>query len=332
MAINNKERIIELLSGQPGLDDDEISELTDIKPRQQVNQICRGLVKLGKLKRFHGPKGKIVNQLVNTNPLKVTSTAAKTADFEALPRWKSELTATSQNASHLEEDSIATLEPKHLRDTLLIISCCKKKLPFPDVRETGPQIVHHLTTELAERLCLAREKVRECAHIDEKTLVPAWRRYDGYLYRAKGARETLCQAVEQGLHVLILSGGYGVLLADEPIGIYEARLNVGWWPEDLLEEVIASYARLHQLKYMRAFVSKLTRPKSASYRLLVERVNWRAAGVDDAVLLIPECVGGGAQRKVPIAQGEAMAALVKGELNEGWRSSDGLALICKRLR
>lgn len=328
MAITNKERIIKLLHRQPGLDDDEISELTGIKPRQQVNQICRHFAKLGKLKRSQGPKGKIVNQLVNDNPLQVPSAAVKTTSSEALTRWQSRPTTTSQTVSHLEEDSIATLEPKHLRDTLLIIPCCKKKLPFPDVHETGPRIAHHLTTDdLAARLYLAREAVRECALVDEKTLVSAWRRYDGYLYRAKGVKKTLSQAAEQGLHVLILSGGYGVLLADEPIGLYEAQLNAGCWPENLLEEVIASYARYHRLKYMRAFVSK-----SGDYRPLVKRVNWSEAGVDDAVLLVPECAGGSAMIKVPRAQGEAMVALVKGELNEGWRSSDGLALICKRLR
>ena len=325
--ITNRDRIIELLSRQPGLDDDEIAMLTGIKPRQQVNQICRHFAKLGKLKRFRGPKGKIVNQLVNANPLQVPSAAIKITSSAALTLRQSSPTTTSQTASQLEKDSIATLEPRHLRKTLLIIPCCKEKLPFPDVYETGPRIAHHLTNDLAERLYLAREKVRERARIDEKTLVPAWQRYNGYLYKAKGAREMLCQAAEQGLHVLILSGGYGVLLADEPIGFYEARFKASWWPKNLLEEVIASYTRYHQLKYMRAFVSK-----SGDYRPLVKRVNWSAAGVDDAVLLVPEYAGGSAQREVPKAQGEAMVALVKGELNEGWRSSDGLALRCKRLQ
>ena len=327
MAITNKERIIKLLHRQPGLDDDEISELTGIKPRQQVNQICRYFAKLGKLKRSQGPKGKIINHLTNASPSQVPSTAVKTTSSAALTRQQSRPPTTSQNASELEKDSVIKLEPQHLHKTLLIIPCCKEKMPFPDVRETGPRIAHHLTTDLAERLYLAREEVRECAHIDEKTLVPAWQRYNGNLYKAKGVKKTLGQAVEQGLHVLILSGGYGVLLADEPIGLYEARFKASWWPKNLLEEVIASYTRYHQLKHMRAFVSK-----SGGYRPLVKRVNWNAAGVDDAVLLVPEFAGGSAQSGVPKAQGEAMVALVKGELNEGWRSSDGLALICKRLR
>ena len=63
--MTNHERIVELLSKQPGLDDDEISRLADIKPRQQVNQICHKLKNQGQLKRVPGPAGKIVNYLID---------------------------------------------------------------------------------------------------------------------------------------------------------------------------------------------------------------------------------------------------------------------------
>ena len=56
--------IVELLREQPGLDDDEISRLTGIEPRQQVNQICLRLERKGKLKRARGPGRKIVNSLM----------------------------------------------------------------------------------------------------------------------------------------------------------------------------------------------------------------------------------------------------------------------------
>lgn len=47
-------------------------------------------------------------------------------------------------------------------------------------------------------------------------MIPAWRRYDGDFYTT--AREALRKAVDRKLHVIILSGGYGVLLVNEPIG------------------------------------------------------------------------------------------------------------------
>ena len=59
----NVERIVETLQKQPGLDDDELSMITGILPRQQVNQICRRLERQGRLRREQGPRGKIVNYL-----------------------------------------------------------------------------------------------------------------------------------------------------------------------------------------------------------------------------------------------------------------------------
>ncbi len=62
--VTNIDRVIELVSRKSGLDDDKISELTGVNPRNQVNRICNDLAKLGKLKRVPGPKGKLINQWV----------------------------------------------------------------------------------------------------------------------------------------------------------------------------------------------------------------------------------------------------------------------------
>ena len=216
-------------------------------------------------------------------------------------------------------------ERKLLREILLIIPCSERKIRSDNVLETGPQISHYLPAGLADQLDRARARVREGAHVDERTLVPAWQRYDGYFYTA--AREALSAAVRTGVHVLIISGGYGVLLADELIGDYRARFELTRWPEDLLERVIASYARHHRLKHMRAFLSA-----SSDDRKLMERVHWRAAGVDDAVLLIPKFSGqGDARTVVPRAQGQMIEAFIKDELKQGWRSSDGLSMNSIRL-
>ena len=134
----------------------------------------------------------------------------------------------------------------------------------------------------------------------------------------------LVEAVRQRLHLLILSGGYGVLLAREPIGCYDAELKTSWWPDRVIECVLAGYARRHRLKCMRAFVSRTT-----SYRKVVERTDWKAAGLDDAVLLMPPC---GPQDTVSRAQGEAFAAVLSGNtLDQNWRSEAGLPLICRKL-
>ena len=64
--MTNEQRIIELLKKRPGLDDDEIFKGTGVSPRQQVNQICRHLESRSVLRRGIGPKGKIVNTLIES--------------------------------------------------------------------------------------------------------------------------------------------------------------------------------------------------------------------------------------------------------------------------
>jgi transcription initiation factor IIE alpha subunit len=58
---SNAQRILDLLVRRSALDDDEISTILNITPRQQVNQICRRLEREGTVRREYGPRGKIVN-------------------------------------------------------------------------------------------------------------------------------------------------------------------------------------------------------------------------------------------------------------------------------
>jgi DNA-binding IclR family transcriptional regulator len=57
------DRLIEALRRSPGLDDDELARQLGIEPRQ-VNQICRYLEILGRLRRTPWPGGKISNTLI----------------------------------------------------------------------------------------------------------------------------------------------------------------------------------------------------------------------------------------------------------------------------
>jgi len=61
----NTDRVIETLQRWPGLDDDQLAHQANIRPRQQVNQICRHLESLGKLRRSMGPENKTVNTLID---------------------------------------------------------------------------------------------------------------------------------------------------------------------------------------------------------------------------------------------------------------------------
>ena len=322
--MTNTDRIIELLRRQPGLDDDQISDLTGIKPRQQVNQICRRLENHGILRRSTGATGKIVNYPVQglskgdalsiKSPVSISHRRQQTDSVRVRP------------ATSVERDSTREITLEITPETLLILPCSGKKLPLYGVRDMGPRIIDYLPDDLASKLKSARRSVhRNYANIDEQTLGNAWRRYDGHLYNA--AREELKDALDNEMHILILSGGYGVVLADEPIGLYQARLNLAWWPKGLLEQVIASYILRHKLKRVIAVVSSTT-----SYRSLLGRVDWRSTDVDEAVLLMPEPIQEGAMVKAPRCQGEAVSALISGKLNQGWSSSDGLGIYAEKIQ
>jgi predicted transcriptional regulator len=60
--MTNQQRLLEFIREHPGEDDDELARLTQIEPRQQVNQICNRLAKKGVLVREKGPRNKLVNR------------------------------------------------------------------------------------------------------------------------------------------------------------------------------------------------------------------------------------------------------------------------------
>ena len=62
----NTGRVIETLRRSPGLDDDELARQAGVESRREVNQICRYLEVLGKLRRRAGPEGKIINIMIDT--------------------------------------------------------------------------------------------------------------------------------------------------------------------------------------------------------------------------------------------------------------------------
>jgi hypothetical protein len=69
-AVGNRDRILETLRRSPRpLDDDQLSDRTEIRPRQQVNQICRILEREGVIRRYQGQDQKIVNEMINTEGL-----------------------------------------------------------------------------------------------------------------------------------------------------------------------------------------------------------------------------------------------------------------------
>lgn len=210
--------------------------------------------------------------------------------------------------------------PQELRldqETLLIIPCSGAKRSCAGVT-TGQSILDQLTPDLAAELLAARTAIRQQAAIDELSLMPACRRYSGELYNY--AASSIGAAIDAGHRILIVSGGYGVLLAEEPIGTYEKIFALRDWPRGLLERCLIEFAKRAGIRSVVAVMAA-----STDYAKVIRRVNWQSAGVH-AVLVAPVGEGGGALKKVPRAQGQAIATLINDGLTNDWRSSDGFAL------
>lgn len=318
----HQDRIIALLSEYPGLDDDEIAHRLGIPQRQQVNQICRLMERRGQLRRRRPAGGKIQNYLVTKSEglLEERTRHQQRRDVPGgggAPR-KAPCRERVEAKPSTARSSRETVFSGELSSTLIILPCSAAKARSGDQITEGSSVLDSLPGDIAAELVRARDMVRGRANIDESSRMPAWRRYQGTLYQSAG--EVLSKVARDQTHILILSGGYGIVSAIEGIGTYDAVFKPSWWPRGLLERVLAAYASAKEIRHVRAFVSA-----STSYRKIVERVDWRSAGVEDAILLVPDRTAG-AMVKAPRAQGEALASFLEGELSPEWTSSDGLSL------
>lgn len=184
-------------------------------------------------------------------------------------------------------------------------------------------VVDGLPASLAGELTAARETNAAIAGRGN-VLMPALTRYTGTLYQA--AREALSSILASGTHVLILSGGYGVVCADELIADYEMRFNPAMWADRIVERAVEAYAVRHGCLSVRAFAGGTT-----PYARVIRRTDWQYAGVCDALLVAPDFHGGGAMRAVPTALGAAITAFSQGRLTPKWRTTDGVGFNWERL-
>ncbi|MGP4030051.1 DUF7662 domain-containing protein [Actinomadura sp. 3N407] len=103
-------------------------------------------------------------------------------------------------------DALLELQEVDVRSALLVIPCSKTKRP-------GGGASSQRATRWPSALAAAREHNRAAADLDERQLMPAWRRYSGHFYAAADA--ALRDAVSSDASLIILSGGYGLLRANE---------------------------------------------------------------------------------------------------------------------
>ena len=115
-----------------------------------------------------------------------------------------------------------------LDHTLLLIPCSGRKAGVVDPGCPVVRVEDLLGSAAAAALAEGRELAfqRPGTRIDRNSLLrPAIAWYTGQPYATPGVRDGLVAAIERGLHCLIVSGGYGVVRAEEPIRNYQAHLS-----------------------------------------------------------------------------------------------------------
>lgn len=213
----------------------------------------------------------------------------------------------------------------NLHSTLIVIPCSARKTDNRGNGSGGSSILDSLTPATAKLLRQARKDNAPRAKLDERSLVPAWKRYQGSFYTTAG--QALARAVAAGLHVLIVSGGYGVVTATEPIGLYQARLNLSDWPSGLLGRCLWEYAHWHSLTNVVAFM-----PSTTDYPKVIRRAGWSESGAQEVRLVTVDLLSaGGAMSRVPKALGEAFALFVGGRPIRAGQNLDGAQVLVHRL-
>jgi hypothetical protein len=195
------------------------------------------------------------------------------------------------SAAQSSADSLDGVAPER---SLLVLTCSGRKErggqpPYPSIDLVWPP----------EDLRNARRKVLATAQADTAHLLPAWRRYTGTFYQH--ARPALADSVAAG-RVVIISGGYGIVRGDEPIGWYDKILQLADWPVGLLEPALISEAQRCGAQTVVAFASATT-----DYAKLLRRTRWRQAGIDARLVTI-HGVTSGAISEVPRKLGQAFSA------------------------
>ncbi len=150
------------------------------------------------------------------------------------------------------------------RRALLVVPACAEKALGG---EPSGRPAHWCSQALRQ----GRESILAAIPSDLSRVLPAWQRYMGGFYQHAGS--ALADAVVDG-NVVIISGGYGIVPATEPIGWYDRALHRSDWPAGVLEGALFGEARRADAEVVVAFA-----PAASELTDLVRAVPWHTAGV-----------------------------------------------------
>ena len=134
-----------------------------------------------------------------------------------------------------------------MADTLCFIPCCKRKSRFPDDAVKSPTLNGKRIPESWPALQAGRKGMSACLEKDVRPCA-ALRQYDGGLYNSDLVfREAVEKHLESGqLDLYIISAGYGLVHALDPVWPYEAEMKgkvATFWRDAGLATVISELVR-----------------------------------------------------------------------------------------
>jgi hypothetical protein len=127
------ERVLAAIHQHPGLDDDELSEFLDLRPRQAVNRAARVLMSRRLVRRVTGPRGKLVNlpagadDAGHTRPVRVSPPARTPPPAPAETEGYRPLAPPSPDRVVPTGDRLSPV----VRRRIALVGCVKQKLEHP---------------------------------------------------------------------------------------------------------------------------------------------------------------------------------------------------------
>jgi hypothetical protein len=209
----------------------------------------------------------------------------------------------------------ARTTPADLAHTLLLIPCSAGKRGTESLALPDRSVADFVSDETAQVLKEGRAKAFARTRLDDGSpLRSALAYYSGQPYAQPSFRAHLVEAISQGLHCLIVSGGYGLLRPEERIHSYEAHLPTQtrsiWAPR--IPFILRDYVRQNA-------ISRTFGAFSTGYATVVPD---RLSGNDWR--FVPRFVRGedrgSAIRVVPERVGLSLSSLLKSGLqpSQGW--------------
>lgn len=156
------------------------------------------------------------------------------------------------------------------------------------------------------------------SYIDnDSQLMSALDRYSGSLYSIDNFKETVrASYLMKNVHILIMSGAYGILLPNERIHYYKRPINAQYWKQNRLPDVIEEYIEKNNISHVYGFFSF-----STDYIKIMKGINWNRlrhiANLEIARTYYVDFRGsGGAQVIVPQTTGMLIVSFIKSKFSQ----------------